>query len=88
MPKRSYKQVLIDPGLRERALQVIESYEKRSTVPASDLAADRLSALLPVAMTAIGDALQAYDRGELPLAAQKQLITTLKKIASKFEGPS
>jgi hypothetical protein len=85
MPKRSYKQIAIDPGLRETALRIIVCHEKRSTVPASDLPQDRMTALLPTAMKTVGEVLCAYDRGELPVTTQKQLIITLKKIVSKYK---
>jgi hypothetical protein len=86
MPKRSYKQIPIDPSLRERALQIVELYRTRSKVPASDSAADQMAALVPSAMKTIKELVHDYDGGELSLATQTQLISTLKKIVRKYEG--
>jgi len=82
--KRKHEQVPIDPELRAKALQIIGSYQNKSTTPASDSPADILSAAVPAAMKVIGENIESYDRGELSVTAQKQLISMMKKIVNKY----
>ena len=84
MPQRQYKQIPLDPALREKALQIIAVYQKESTTPASDSTADRLTAMVPAAMNSIADLIHAHDRGELPVAVQRQLATTINKLVKKY----
>jgi len=88
MAKHSFRKIPVDPDLRARALTIIEEYKKQPTVTASGSPADLLAACVPVAMKTIGEMVEAYDRGELTVAAHRQLISALKKITKKYGSPS
>ncbi len=66
------------------SLKIIDAYKNESTVPASKEPADLLRAGVPIAMRTIGEMIETYERGELGTTAQKQLMSTMRKLVKKY----
>jgi len=81
---QKHQLVPMDPELRAKALKIIDAYKNESTVPASKEPADLLRAGVPIAMRTIGEMIETYERGELGTTAQKQLMSTMRKLVKKY----
>lgn len=98
MPVRakSYKQIPMDPALRQRAEEIIAPYRNLAVTPpsknaASDLpfrdSSEAIGAMLeelrPAAMQALAGSLEAYDRRELSIPLQRKLIRLLEGVVKR-----
>jgi hypothetical protein len=95
--RKTYERIPIDPTLRAKADQIFAAYRKvvaehppdtRSYAEfdnASEALRVMMERLRPAAMRTLSDLLNAYDRGELSVTLQRDLIRQLKKIV-KQEG--
>jgi hypothetical protein len=71
--------VPIDPALRDQVMKIVEKYK----VPNPNLHGIRAE-LIPTAMKNAADMLAAYDRGELNVTLQKELIGMMKLMVRKY----